>query len=304
MNPNRSNYPNEQRGLAFVLAVGMHVLLAGFLLFSVQWKTKKPESVVVELWGAPPPAPVASEQIDTVKPVKVPETKPDPVPVKAPEIVTEKVKATPMPTAKAATKPTAMPTAKPTSVPTSVPTAKPTAAPTAKPTAAPKAVATPVPAKATLPPKKAEVKKPKSELQDLLSFDNMLDTGSKSEKPNPNAKVGGKVGGTGDTLGATGNVGKGKGAGLGEAYAKGVGQDIKQKIVYTPSNQNPRVVYKIYLLPSGEIRDIELVKASGDPKWDEAVKRAIQLYAPFPKPPAGASFNDYRDIRWEFAPKE
>ncbi|WP_027468568.1 cell envelope integrity protein TolA [Deefgea rivuli] len=296
MNPNRSNYPDEQRGLAFVLAVGMHVLLAGFLLFSVQWKTKKPEPVVVELWGAPPPALVASEQIAIAKPVKVPETKPDPVPVKAPDIVTEKVKATPIPTAKATAKPTATPTAKPTSAPT------PTAAP--KATAQPKTVATPVPAKATLPPKKAEVKKPKSELQDALSFDNMLDAGSKSDKPNPNAKVGGKAGGTGDTVGATGNVGKGKGAGLGEAYAKGVGQDIKQKIVYTPSNQNPRVAYKIYLLPSGEIRDIELVKASGDPKWDEAVKRAIQLYAPFPKPPAGASFNDYRDIRWEFAPKE
>lgn len=301
MNPNRSNYPDEQQGLSFVLAVGMHVLLAGFLLFSVQWKTKKPEPVVVELWGAPPPAPVASEQIEVAKPVKVPETKPEPepVPVKAPDIVTQKVKATPIPTAKATAKPTATPTAKPTSAPT----AKPTAAPTAKPTAAPKAVATPVPAKATLPPKKAEAKKPKGDtLEGALGMENLL--GSSNEKPNPNAKVGGKAGGTGDTVGATGGAGKGKGSGLGEAYAKGVGQDIKQKIVYTPGNQNPRVAYKIYLLPSGEIRDIELIKGSGDPKWDEAVKRAIQLYAPFPKPPAGASFNDYRDIRWEFAPKE
>jgi TonB family protein len=294
MNPNRSNYPDEQQGLSFVLAVGMHVLLAGFLLFSVQWKTKKPEPVVVELWGAPPPAPVASEQIEQPKPVKVPEPKPEPipVPVKAPDIVTEKVKATPEP------KPTAKPTAKPTLAPTAKPTVAPTAKPTVAPSAKPKTTALP-----TAVPKKAEVKKPKSELESALSFDNMLESGSKSDKPNPNAKVGGKAGGTGDTVGATGGAGKGKGSGLGEAYALSIGQEIAQKANYPGSSgKKPRVVYKIYLLPSGEIQKIDLIEASSDPKWDKAIERAIQVYAPFPKPPNGASFNDYREVRWAFSP--
>jgi len=291
MNPNRSNYPDESRGISFVLALGMHVLLAGFLLFSVQWKTKKPEPVVVELWGAPPPAPVASEQTEQPKPVKVPEPKPEPipVPVKAPDIVTEKVKAIAVPTAKptATTKPTVAPTSTP------VPTVKPTVAPSAKPkpTVAP-----------TAAPKKAEVKKPKSELEDALSFDNMLNTGSKNDKPSPNAKVGGKPGGTGDTVGATGGAGKGKGSGLGEAYAQSIGQEIAKKAVYAGSGKKPRVVYKIHLFPSGEIQRIELLEASKDPAWDKAIERAIQLYAPFPKPPNGASFNDYRDVRWAFTP--
>ena len=290
MNPNRSNYPDEQQGLSFVLAVGMHVLLAGFLLFSVQWKTKQPEPVVVELWGAPPPAPVASEQNEQIKPVKVPEPKPEPIPVpiKAPDIVTEKVKATAVPTA----------TAKPTLAPTAKPTVAPTPKPTVVPSAKPKATAAP-----TTAPKKAEVKKPKSELENALSFDNMLDSGSKGDKPNPNAKAGGKPGGTGDTVGATGGAGKGKGSGLGEAYAQSIGQEIAQKAVYVSSSgKKPRVVYKIHLFPSGEIQRIELLEASKDPVWDKAIERAIHLYAPFPKPPNGASFNDYREVRWAFSP--
>ena len=199
MNPNRSNYPDEQRALALVLAIGMHVLLAGFLLFSVQWKTQKPEPVVVELWGAPPPAKVASEQREVTKPVKVVETKPQPAPIK------------------------------PTVAPKEAPVAK--APPIAK--------------------KPAVAKKPASDLEDALGMDNLLG-GSGTEKSSPNAKVGGKAGGTGDTVGATGGAGKGKGSGLGEGYARGVGQDIKQKIVYSLGSQNPRVVYKIYLFPSGK----------------------------------------------------
>ncbi|MGL4995159.1 MAG: TonB C-terminal domain-containing protein [Deefgea sp.] len=292
MNPNRSNYPDEQRGLAFVLAISMHALLAGFLLFSVQWKTKKPEPVVVELWGAPPPAPIASEQIEIAKPIKVPEPKPEPipVPVKAPDIVTEKVKATAAPTAK--------PTAKPTMKPTIAPTAKPTVAPTAKPTAAPSAKP-----KTTAAPKKPEVKKPKTDsLEAALGMDALLGSTS-TEKSSPNAKVGGKAGGTGDTVGATGGAGKGKGSGLGEAYALSIGQEIAQKAIYPGSSgKKPRVIYKIYLFPSGEIQRIELIEASSDPKWDKAIERAIQLYAPFPKPPNGASFNDYREVRWAFSP--
>ncbi|WP_288842344.1 cell envelope integrity protein TolA [uncultured Deefgea sp.] len=303
MKPNQSNYPSEHQGLALVLAIAMHLLLLGLLLFSVQWKTKQPDPVVVELWGAPPPAPVRQSVVEA-KPVRkvVAKVEPQIDPVKAPDVVTEKIKAKPTPTVK----PTPIPTAKPTPTPSAKPTAKPSAKPTVQPTpvaTAKPSVVVPPPAKASAAPKKAEVKKPKSELESALGFDNLLGADTQS-KPNPNAKAGGKVGGTGDTVGATGGAGKGKGSGVGEGYARGVGQDIKQKIVYTPGNQNPRVTYKIHLLPSGEIRQIELIKASGDPKWDEAVKRAIQLYAPFPKPPAGATFNDYRDIRWEFAPKE
>nr|WP_314899202.1 cell envelope integrity protein TolA [uncultured Deefgea sp.] len=288
MNPNRSNYPDEQRGLAFVLAIGMHALLAGFLLFSVQWKTKQPEPVVVELWGAPPPAPVASEQIEQPKPVKVRETKPEPipVPVKAPDIVTEKVKATTVPTAKPTIKPTVAPTAKPTLAPT----AKPTAAPSAKPTVAPKA---------TQQPKKTITKaqQPVDDPFDLLGT-------SKGEKPSPNAKVGGNVGGTGDTLGATGGAGKGKGNGLAEGYKTAVGEDIKLKINYTKTGQKPRVVYTIFLLPSGEIRDIVKKTPSSDPKWDDAVYSAIKRFAPFPKPPNGLTFNDVREIELAFRPEE
>lgn len=108
--PHRYDNREEHRGLAFFLAVVMHGLLAAFLLISVQWKTHKPETVMVELWGGPPPA---AQKI--VAPEVAPlEPKPEiesPAQEK-PDIVTEKIKPTLPP--KATAKPAAAPTVAPT----------------------------------------------------------------------------------------------------------------------------------------------------------------------------------------------
>ena len=67
---------------AAVLAVAVHALLAVVLIFGVHWQSSRPETVVVELWNAPPAPPV---QTVAPKPVPVPAAKPEPAPPPKPE---------------------------------------------------------------------------------------------------------------------------------------------------------------------------------------------------------------------------
>lgn len=86
---------------AGAMALGVHVLFALLLVFGVSWQTQPPAPVMVDLWEAlpsPPPAPrPRPEPVKAPKPVKaVPAPKPvvkEPPPVKAPDIALEKKKA-------------------------------------------------------------------------------------------------------------------------------------------------------------------------------------------------------------------
>ncbi|WP_348946455.1 TonB C-terminal domain-containing protein [Chitinibacter sp. FCG-7] len=269
----------EKRGLAFVLAVLMHVVLAAALLLSVQWKTQKPTPVVVELWGGQPPAAPEPAQPEppVKKTVKVEPPKPEIVPEKV-DIATEKVKSTPKPTAK----PTATPkvTAAPTPTPKATVAPRATSAPAAKPTAAPKVKATAVPKK-------------NSEMQDLLSLDNTISSNSTS---NTKPVAGGKPGGTGTNPNAVGNSGAGKGSGANaaglEGYKGRLIQQIKSRTVYSKGG-SPTAEFRVIVLPDGSILEDQLqqISATGDPAYAEATKRAILSMGRFPPLPDGQTFS-------------
>ncbi|WP_410499657.1 TonB C-terminal domain-containing protein [Chitinibacter sp. S2-10] len=272
MNPQHNPAHEEKRGLSFVMAVLMHVILAGFLLFSVQWKTQNPEPVVVELWGGSPPAAEAPSQ--PVTPPKIAPPEPEVVPEKV-DIATEKVKQTP--------KPTASPTATPKVTPKPTPTPK--ATPKATALAENKATATPK-AKPTKAPKK-------SELEDLLSLDNTVSSNTQAEtKP----VKGGKPGGTGTNPNAVGNSGSGKGTGANaaglESYKGRLIQQIKSRTVYTRGG-HPTAEFRVVVLPDGSILEDQLqqTSASGDPAYAEATKRAILGMGSFPPLPDGQTFS-------------
>ncbi|WP_158380755.1 energy transducer TonB [Chitinilyticum litopenaei] len=271
----------ERKGLSLALALAMHVLLALGLLLSVQWKTQQPKPMQVELWGGPPPAPVPERVIEPeiVKPVKI---KPEPKVEEKPADIGEKVKPTPKPKPSATPTPTPRPTATPTPVKA---TPRPTAVPV-KPTPAAK------------PSPKPKPKQDDGDLASILSTDNLAKSDSTVK-----AQPGGKPGGTGTNPKAQGNTGTGTGSGIGKGYTDQIGNQIRSRIVYSNDKANPEVVYRILLFPSGEIRDISLLRASGDAQWDKAVEDAIRRSAPFPKPPGGASFSEFNGIEWKFRPK-
>ena len=59
-----------------VLAVLVHLLLAGFLFFGVRWQSRQPEAVMVELWNSLP-APAVEKVVTRPEPPPKPEVKPE-----------------------------------------------------------------------------------------------------------------------------------------------------------------------------------------------------------------------------------
>jgi colicin import membrane protein len=69
-----------------VLAAAVHLALLAVLIFGVRWQNRPPEAVSVELWEAPPPAPVLEAPKPEPRIEPAPEVKPEPV-VPKPDIV-------------------------------------------------------------------------------------------------------------------------------------------------------------------------------------------------------------------------
>ncbi len=59
---------------------------------------------------------------------------------------------------------------------------------------------------------------------------------------------------------------------------------------------NPEVRCLVKLLPTGEVRSVQVTKSSGNPAYDDAVVRAIEKSSPLPLP-------DDRDARASFVPE-
>jgi colicin import membrane protein len=95
-------------------------------------------------------------------------------------------------------------------------------------------------------------------------------------------------------------------AGEVDRYKRAIAARIKSKI-YDVQNLkgNPEVEYTIVVLPGGEVFDVRLRRASGQPAWDSAVERAIRAASPLPLPsPASPIFSEFRELNLKFRPKE
>ncbi len=65
---------------------------------------------------------------------------------------------------------------------------------------------------------------------------------------------------------------------------------------------NPVVIFRVSLLPSGEIISVKLKRPSGVPAWDSATERAILKSSPLPKPDDPAVFS--RELELKLCPDE
>lgn len=71
-----------------------------------------------------------------------------------------------------------------------------------------------------------------------------------------------------------------------KAYVVSVINKIRSNVVYEdPSHgfENPRVVYRVLLLPTGEVMSVDRVLSSGAPDFDIAVQKGIWRASPLPK---------------------
>jgi colicin import membrane protein len=85
---------------AFVLAALVHLFLAAVMFLGVRWQSHRPETVVVELWEAPPPPPPV---VEAPKPPP-PQVEPEPLPAQKPDIAVKAPKPKPKPEPKPAPK--------------------------------------------------------------------------------------------------------------------------------------------------------------------------------------------------------
>ena len=102
LNDTQYRYGSKQPGIwrSAGLALLMHLLLVGVLVFSVRIPSRSPEVVTVELWEPPAPAPEPKPVVEAPKPPPPPPApKPEPVPeIKKPDIaIQEKPKPKPPP---------------------------------------------------------------------------------------------------------------------------------------------------------------------------------------------------------------
>jgi colicin import membrane protein len=78
---------------AFVLAALVHLFLAAVMFLGVRWQSHPPETVVVELWEAPPPP---AQVVEAPKPPP-PQVEPEPLPAQKPDIAVKAPKPKPKP---------------------------------------------------------------------------------------------------------------------------------------------------------------------------------------------------------------
>ena len=71
-----------------------------------------------------------------------------------------------------------------------------------------------------------------------------------------------------------------------KAYVTAVINKIRANVAYDdPSHgsDNPRVIYRVLLLPTGELISVDRVLESGTPDFDMAVQKGIWRASPLPK---------------------
>ena len=89
---------------------------------------------------------------------------------------------------------------------------------------------------------------------------------------------------------ATGDAARSTGPRGDPNYAQAIRAKIKSSLNFGGDaiNSNPKVVFTVVLLPSGEVMNVKLLKSSGVPAFDEAVEKAINKASPLPKKKDGS----------------
>ncbi|WP_434631462.1 TonB family protein [Chromobacterium sp. CV08] len=293
-----SSQPSSSpRPWTFIASALFHAAVIGLLLWGGLQTTPPPSPapLALELWTtAPPPPPAVTAP---VAPAPAPEPAPEPKPVveTPPADVNLGKKDAPKPRQeKPEPKPAAEPEPKkPRHEPKPAEAEKKPhekAKPAAKaPEKKEAKTQTPPPAK----PGHKTAKAYNNEADDLLSS---LDSTRSSGKPNARSdQAGSKHGVAGGAV---------NGSGVNAGWIDLVKAKVTPLVQVPPGIAgNPAAVLRVTLLPTLEVKTVQLVKSSGVPAYDDAVQRAVWEAKTFPRLPAGANFNDgYRSFTLTFRP--
>ncbi|MEN3111070.1 energy transducer TonB [Uliginosibacterium paludis] len=274
--------PEPGKWASAVFSFAMHALLLGALFWGVQWQSRPPEPVSVELVRAMPAStpPTVERQPEPEARVETPPPRPEPKPVeeKAPE-------PRPAPKPDIALKEPEKKKPEPKREP-------PKPEPEKKVEKKPEPKPEPKPVE-----KKEEPKPPMSDLDKMLARENqrVREVKNRAIQDQQTADLNAK-------LDAAANA-----ASMGRAQADWVhriSQKVRSNLILPPGTTgNPKLVFRLQILPTGEILgEPKLVSNTGNAALEEAVRRAILKSSPLPKPEKNEVFQ--RDLNFNFFPMQ
>jgi colicin import membrane protein len=276
-------------GRAVVFALIVHLVLLGILFIGVRWHSQRPAPVTVELFQPAPARPAAKvepQKPAPPKPVaKVEPPKPEP-PKPAPKVEAPppkpapKIEAKPEPRIE---KPDIAQKIEPKPEPKPAPKPKPEAKPVPKPEPkpAPKAEAKPKPK-----PQPSPTAVARSQLRQELAREQAA---IRAQRQDAELRA---------------LLAREASARALASWTDKIRAKIRGNIILPPSmTGNPEAIFDVVLLPTGDVLGApRLRRSSGDPRYDDAVLRAILKSSPLPRPEDPKVFT--RNLELRFRPQD
>lgn len=269
--------PEPSRLPAFLLAVAVHAVLLGFLYFGVSWQSSEPVAVEAEVWDMSVQAAAAPE----LPPPPAPEPEPEPEPAPPPRPVEPP------------------PVERPTPVAPDIKlqrekerkekeqrelAEKRELEQKRKELAEQKKKEEAEREKKELAKKEAERKK----AQQLAAAKAAKEKAAreKAEAARLDKIRQEDLKRMAGAMGSTGSAAKSTAPRADAGYVAAITAAIKSNTAYGGSTTmpgNPKAIFKVEQLPTGEIMSVRLVKSSGVPEFDRAVENGIKKASPLPK---------------------
>lgn len=250
---------DQEKWKSLALAASVHIALVVALFVGVQWKSKAPASVEVELWdsvpavrSAPPPPPPPP---DVVKPEPKPEPKIEPKPEPKPDIAIKDDK---------------------------------------KKKEEPKK---PDPPKKE-EPKKPEPKpepRPDPFKEQLEREQKQLDQQKRMQQQTARADAEARALNQAKSEQAAASRAKGFADYAGKIRGKIRGNTVLPQAI----QGNPEAIFEVTQLPSGEVISVRMKKSSNNANLDAAIERAILKSSPLPKPDQPELFQRVLEIKYK-----
>jgi len=270
-------YPEPNKLPAGVLALAVHVAFFALLYLGVNWRVEPPQGMVVEMWDslpvpkAAPPSIIAPPPVEVVEPAK-PVVPPKPVEPERPVLP---------PKADIQLREKKKPKIKPVEVKKPLPPVK-----------------KPVEVKKPAPQKKPEPAK--VDLKALAEQQAIAEQRIRAEQQALAAQQAQQA----ELARARAAQAAANGKVVDE-YKSRIVAKIRRNIVMPPDvPDNAMAKFDVTLLPDGSVLTVKQVKPSGSAAYDSAVERAILKAHTLPLPPDASLFNQFRELRLTFCPKE
>lgn len=264
---------------AFLLAVAVHAVLIFFLWFGISWQSNEPVAVEAEVWDMS----VQSAAAPTLPPPPAPEPEPEPEPAPPPRPVEPPPVERPAPTPpdinlqreKERKELEKRELAEKKERERKEEERKELAEKKKKEEAEKKELA-----------KKEEAEKKKKEQAAKLAEAKKKAEAEKAEAAKLAKLAQDELKRMVGAMGTTGTAQKSTAPKADSGYVAAITAAIKSNTAYGGSTTmpgNPKAIFKVEQLPTGEIMSVRLVKSSGVPEFDRAVENGIKKASPLPK---------------------